>query len=68
MFYMIMSCLSWIDCLALYYVMNVLHWTADKMWLVMVVSSLLVSGQQFLRIRYKLTKMKSAENLKSERA
>ncbi len=53
-FYMIMASLSWIDCLVLFYVMNVLHWSGDKMWLVLAMSSVLISSLQFLRIRHKL--------------
>lgn len=65
-FYMIMSCLSWVDCLVLFYIMNVVQCSGDKMWLIMAIGSFLVSGLQFLRIRYKLLKLRSVERLKSE--
>ncbi len=64
-FYMVMSCLSWLDCLTLYYVMNILHWSADKMWLMMAVSGLMIGCLQLLRIRWKLLNAKSPERLES---
>ncbi len=65
LFYMIMSCLSWIDCLLLFFVMNTLQWSGDKMWLMMAISGLVISGMQFLRIRSKLLAEQSGEKLKA---